>query len=111
MQTNHEGIVLTQQDRRTSTRFSRPIDIEFWCDATRHRARLEDLGEGGFYVYTGLNWPAGQSIEFAFSLPDDSSEPIRGTGTVVWAEYMGFGVRFDSIDEASKKRIRDMLAS
>ena len=96
-------------DRRDSSRLTKPIEIEFWCDATHHRGRIEDLSEGGFYVYTVLDWPVGQSLEFSFPLHDESDEPIRGTGTLVWTEYLGFGVRFESIDDDAKRRIRALL--
>lgn len=91
-------------DRRNTQRQSLPIEFEFWVDSTRHCARIEDLSEGGAYVYTGLQWPNGKSIEFSFRLPG-SPDPIRGSGTVVWTEYMGFGVRFDDLDDDARQRI------
>lgn len=97
-------------DRRKTDRQSLPIEIEFWCDSTRHRGRIEDLSEGGAYVYTGLNWPSGKTIEFAFSIPG-SEKPIRGTGTLVWSEYMGFGLRFDSLDDEARRMLRELVGA
>ncbi len=99
---------MSLDDRRKTDRHSLPLEMEFWVDSTRHRGRIEDLGEGGAYVYTGLQWPSGKTIEFSFVLPG-SSEPIRGSGTVVWTEYMGFGLRFDTLDEETRQRIRDAV--
>lgn len=100
---------MSQDNRRQSDRQNLPIEFEFWCDDTRHRGRLEDLSEGGAYVYTGLDWPAGTPIGFSFALPDEDPAPITGNGTVVWTEYMGFGIRFEMLDEATKKRIRAVI--
>lgn len=95
---------MSHDDRRETLRQSLPIEIEFWVDSTRHRGRIEDLSEGGAYVYTGLQWPDGKKIEFSFTLPG-APEPITGNGTVVWTEYMGFGIRFDSLDDDARGRI------
>ena len=101
---------MTTDDRRTAERHTLPIEMEFWCDETRHRARIEDLSEGGAYVYTGLNWPQGKTIEFSFVIPGDDA-PVTGTGTVVWTEYMGFGVRFDTVAGDGRERIRDLVGT
>ena len=101
---------MSSGDRRTTERQSLPIEIEFWCDSTRHRGRIEDLSEGGAYVYTGLNWPSGKTIEFSFSIPG-ADAPITGTGTLVWSEFMGFGLRFDSLDDAARRSIHEVVGA
>lgn len=97
---------MTATDRRGTDRRPQPIDIEYWCDGTRHQGRIQDLSEGGLYVYTGLSWPARKAIEFRFLLPDGSQAPIEGHGTVVWWEPMGFGVRFDRLAAGDRERLR-----
>ena len=99
---------MSAEERRTSGRHAFPIEIEFWCDATHHKGRIEDLSVGGLYIYTGLNWPVGTPIAFTFTLPN-SPKLVLGTGTVAWTEQMGFGIRFDALDEESKNHIRDLV--
>lgn len=97
-------------ERRETERQNLPLEMEFWCDSTRHRGRIEDLSVGGAYVYSMHSWPVGQEISFSFTLPG-SDEPIEGAGTLVWSEYMGFGVRFDSLDDAARQRIREVVGT
>ena len=97
------------EERRESDRHSIPTEIEFWCDATHHRGRIEDLSEGGVYIFTGLSWPAGTEMAFAFVLPDGTADRVIGTGTVAWSEQTGIGVRFDSLDDTARARIRALV--
>ena len=99
---------MTDQDRRQTGRFIHPIEIEFWCDATHHKGRVEDLSEGGLYIYTGLGWPPGTELAFNFHLPN-SPKLVLGTATVAWTEQHGFGVRFDALDEESRGHIRSLV--
>lgn len=99
---------MNEHDRRVRRRVVVPIEIEFWCDATHHKGRIEDISEGGFYIYTGLGWPPGTELAFTFTLPN-SPKLVIGTATVVWTEQMGFGVRFDAIDDEALANIRALV--
>ena len=96
--------MVSDRDRRETGRYVVPIEIEFWCDATHHRGRIEDLSETGLYIYTGLGWPPGTEIAFTFTLPN-SPKLVIATGTVAWTEQMGIGVRFDSLDDESRAKL------
>jgi hypothetical protein len=98
-------------DRRENPRISMPLEIEFWCEGTCHRGRVEDLSEGGVYIYTGLVWPSTRTLEFRFHLPDDPEVPIRGRGMIVWTEPMGFGVQFNGLSPANLSRIKAFVDS
>lgn len=100
---------MNESNRRESKRLAIPIEIQFWCDATHHQGRIEDLSEGGLYIFTGLRWPPGTELAFTFNLPN-SPKLVIGTATVMWTEQMGFGVRFDAIDDESLTSIRALIA-
>lgn len=100
-----------ENDRRSSPRMQWPLEIEFWCEGTHHTGRIEDLSEGGIYIYTGQHWPASNKIEFRFFLPDGWETPIRGEGNVAWTEPMGFGLRFEQLDHQHRDRISSFIES
>ena len=100
---------MSENERRGTGRYVVPIEIEFWCDATHHQGRIEDLSEGGLYIYTGLNWPPGTELAFTFKLPN-TDKLVLGTGTVAWTEQMGIGVSIDALDDESKAHIRNLVS-
>ena len=63
------------------------------------------------YIHTGISWPAETVITFRFQLPDGSEIPIEGSGTVVWTERMGFGVRLDQLATSDRDRIKGFVES
>ena len=90
-------------------RIARPIEVEFLCNGTRHEGRIEDLSEGGMYIYTGLSWHLSTDIELQFELPDGDSTPIQGRGTIVWTDSMGFGVSLAGLDAIGRERLRRFI--
>ena len=99
---------MNERKGRQTDRCAVPIEIVFWCDATHHKGRIEDLSETGLYIYTGLGWPPETEMAFTFTLPN-SPKLVIATGTVVWSEQMGMGVRFDSLDDESRANIRALV--
>lgn len=98
---------MSESDRRTARRASRPLEVKFWCDGASHQGRIEDLSETGAFISAGHFWPTHIHIELEFRLPDGSpDDSIKVEGTVVWAEQIGFGVNFEELVPADRERIR-----
>lgn len=103
---------MNDSERRAARRASRPIDVTFSCDGATHQGRIEDLSETGAFISAGHFWPTHIHVKLEFTLPDArSSDPIHANGTVVWAEQIGFGVRFDGLEQAVCDRIRFYVES
>ncbi|MBU1537135.1 TIGR02266 family protein, partial [Myxococcota bacterium] len=75
------------------------------------------VSQGGIFVRTKKPLSVGTVLDFEFKFQDGSSV-LKGLGTVVWTrEYdpartnapPGMGLRYDTLDEASKERLGKIL--
>ncbi|MFQ5525801.1 MAG: PilZ domain-containing protein [Thermoanaerobaculia bacterium] len=100
-----------KDERRRSVRIKKALEIIYSSSSPPIHARLEDLSETGMFVETSHPLEQGAMIEFTLVLPDENmSTPVKGKGEVSWTDQVGAGVRFTSISDEDRERIKWYVA-
>ena len=109
---------LVSLPRRMGKRISGKISISFKTASDFFKAYIANLGEGGLFIHTTKNLPAGSLLDLEFSLPD-SNQAITTKGKVMWArpqdmstEKMppGMGIQFINMNPSDNELLKNYLA-
>jgi ubiquinone/menaquinone biosynthesis C-methylase UbiE len=73
------------------------------------QAKLEDIGEDGMFLRTGLSCPVGKVLPLVLHLPNGADHLVLGHVTRVDGDRKGFGVRFQSVGKGAREAIFDLL--
>ena len=103
---------MSNDEQRSSIRVEQRLAIEYSSNCPPIRAFVEDLSETGMFIDIDQTLPAGNTLEFTMSLPDDQAEtPIKGSAVVVWSGPTGMGVEFIDLSDAARDRIHYFVAA
>jgi uncharacterized protein (TIGR02266 family) len=103
--------------RREHSRYQVDLDVTVTSEHNFYAGFVENMSVGGVFIATHQLKPVGERLELSVHLPGHA-EAIRGTGEVRWVRVYseqsnvppGMGIRFDPLDELSRKRIEEFLA-
>jgi c-di-GMP-binding flagellar brake protein YcgR len=95
-------------ERRKHKRAPIPVEVEWEGTTSNQLARTTDISEGGCFIDTMGRAQAGETINFKLLLP--SGEWIAVQGQVVYElPRSGFGVRFTSVADSDRERLKALL--
>jgi uncharacterized protein (TIGR02266 family) len=106
----------TTIERRRSTRTPVVVRVEYGTVDALFSEFTRDVNEGGLFVATDTPLELEERVHLQFRLPG-STEPIRGTGRVVWTrdasdgEPAGMGIRFEELEPSARARIDELVRS
>jgi hypothetical protein len=103
------GAILRSMEQRRSSR----IDVGelVYVNTVAGSTFLLNLSTVGMAVQTMSVLPPGESVDFAFELPEAKSE-VRGVAKVVWSDNSGrAGLAFDLVPHLHRRRLQDWLTS
>jgi uncharacterized protein (TIGR02266 family) len=101
------------RERRLSQRVPVTMWVEEITDGTQVFRRAGNLSVGGLYLDKTIPMPMGTVVNLRFTLPGQT-EPLHIGGTIVSIDpdlELGMGVKFSTIDDASRLRIEKYLAA
>ena len=103
---------MSNDEKRSSIRVEQRLAIEYSSNCPPIQAFVEDLSETGMFIDIDQTLPAGNTLEFTMSLPDDQvGTPIKGSAVVVWSGPTGMGVEFTDLSDAARDRIHYFVAA
>jgi hypothetical protein len=95
-------------DRRTTERFSFPLEARWEGQSGRHTARISDISLGGCYIESLGQVTIGETISFEIQLP--TARWMRLRGTVAYQHpNVGFGVQFLDLSELEIDLLSDVI--
>jgi len=103
------GLILRSMEQRRSSR----VDVGELVFVNKIDAStfLLNLSAVGMAIQTMSVLPTGQSLDFAFELPELKSE-VKGVAKVVWSDRSGrAGLEFDRVPHLDRLRLQDWLTS
>jgi Tfp pilus assembly protein PilZ len=93
------------EERRKHNRVPTLIDLAWEGAAGKYEARTSDLSMGGCFIDTIAQVAVGEMIKFKLRLP--AGDWIEMQGEVVYTQpSLGFGVRFTTISDYDRKRLK-----
>ena len=100
---------LIMRERRRYERHAVSVSVEVLCNGRTANAKMIDISEHGACIECSLP-PCTKSLELAFSLPG-LNHRLRIEGTAAWTRGSEMGIRFTSIEEASRPVLTQWLKS
>ncbi len=95
-------------EQRHSPRLPLVADVEMRSGGATTYACLADLSEGGAFVDTQNPFPVGTQLMLRFALDD---RQVIAVGRVALSQpFVGMGVEFLALDEASRAAIAEHVA-
>lgn len=98
----------TGADRRAHRRVKGPFDAAWNGDPNGRGLRLTDISEGGCYVQSMANLPAGDRLMMKLSLPQGGKVQVAGE-VVSTDQGVGFAVRFVDLAGTQLEAIREAV--
>lgn len=96
------------KENRTELRYDISLTARWQGSASHQNVRIGDLSEGGCYVDTILEVTVGEKM--LLSIQMYNGEWLELPGVVVHHNpRLGFGVRFNDLDESQRHEIRSLL--
>jgi hypothetical protein len=97
-------------DRRSDTRFTVTIDIEWELNGQRHAGTISDLSVGGCFVLTGVEVEDGEAITLYLPIGDGMKVQYAGEITNHVHE-IGFAAQFSRVSEAQRNILTSYLSA
>jgi ubiquinone/menaquinone biosynthesis C-methylase UbiE len=98
------------REKRASMRVSLPRDgtigVEIGLDG---KARLEDIGETGMFLRTGLTFPEGKTLPIILHIPPSEPHLVLGRVARLDEARSGLGIQFQTIGKSAREAIFDLL--
>ena len=103
---------MPSDEKRSSIRVEKRLEIEFSSNCPPIRAYVEDLSETGMFLDVDHALPVGETVQFSLSLPDGQPDtPVQGSAVVVWSGPTGMGLEFRELSDAARKRMHFFVAA
>ena len=106
--TKENQVAKIHLSQRKSTRVDIKLPVRFTDMSGQFKhGKTKNISFGGVYICTNITMPVGIFTDLCIDLPGDS--PILVYGQVVWTNRYGFGVKFMSLENGDKQRLRALI--